>query len=96
MEHNEEAKNSSAATLPNVALSVFYMNGFTVGLTTTEVGLIMLLNGQPFQVVNMPLSTAKSLVGSLEKSLEDYEAKTKQKVLSMEELKDILASKTSV
>lgn len=90
MESNEETKPVSAVTLPRTSIPAVYVNGFTVGFTLSEINVIMLLNDQPFQLVNMSFSTAKTLMEYLKNSLDNYEAKTHQKVLSMEEVREFL------
>lgn len=67
-----------------------YMNTFDVNLSFTDIFVTMMLNGSPFQSVNMSLTTAKSLSQNLARAIKDYEEKTGVKVLSMEEAREAL------
>ena len=65
-----------------------YTNSCNVNLAISDIFITVSHNGQPFQVVNMPYTTAKSLADNLKDALADYEQATGLKIISSKETKE--------
>lgn len=74
----------------NIPLPLIYTNGVLVGMTAADIQLTITINGRPTNVVAMNISAAKNLIGGLQKAIEDYEKKTKTKVLDLNEIGALL------
>ena len=75
-----------------LSIPMVYFNGFNIALTNSEISTLLLHDGQPAIKTAMPLSTAKSLMIALQTLIEKYESATKTKVLSNDELVELLSA----
>lgn len=65
-----------------------YANGFVCGQTLSDAFIVLQLNGLPISVLNLSLSSAKSLMNDLEKMVADYEQRTETAILTIAEVKN--------
>jgi len=68
----------------------FYMNGFISGVGLSDAYLILQTNGKTTAVVNMSLSTLKSLAHNLMATIQGIEEKLEQETLTLQELQERL------
>jgi hypothetical protein len=67
-----------------------YANGFEVGMSLSDVTLILTLDGAAYAKINLSFITAKTLVGDLKALIENFESATGQSVMSMREVQSSL------
>lgn len=68
---------------PNV-----YANGFTVGASWSDVGCVLMLNGQHVANLNLSFTTAKTLAQELVRVLSELEEKTGHTIMTMGDVRD--------
>jgi len=61
-----------------------YFNGFQLGLTNSDISLLIMNNGGPQAHLNMSYTTAKSLMVMLTDSIERLEKATDHKLMTTE------------
>ncbi len=86
---NEERKSNIESDFP-ISLPVIYTNAVLVTLTVSDIFLTITVNGQPTHLLNMSLTTAKTLVSNISKALDDFQEKTKTKVLDIKEVTSLM------
>lgn len=72
--------------LQDPSVPKFYMNGMTVGRSVSDMFVVMMHMGAPMGVLAMSFITAKTLINNLQKSLNEFEEKTGQVFLTMDEI----------
>ena len=70
-----------------------YFNGYTIAMTPTDVVLVLLSNNQAVITLNTPLTIAKTLSKVIDALIKDYETRTGQKVLTLDEISTSLGEK---
>jgi hypothetical protein len=70
-----------------VAVRTLYFNGFDVGATLSDVGLLTLLNGQPQVRLSMSFTTAKTLCAELSALISEFESATSHSIMTMSEVR---------
>ena len=81
MEMEEKNKNKIPENVP-----IYFSNNVYVGLTLSEMVISFSLGGVLSQIVYISLPVAKTLRDLIDSSIKDYEQKSGQTVLSLEEL----------
>jgi hypothetical protein len=89
LENSQEVRQIES-TLLSPLIPKLYANGFVCGQTLSDAFIVLQLNGLPISVLNLSLSSAKSLMSDLEKMVADYEHRTETEILTMAEVKDKL------
>ncbi|MFH1114471.1 MAG: hypothetical protein V1792_11165 [Pseudomonadota bacterium] len=69
---------------PNVAK--LYINGLTVGLSLSDVFMVVNSGPMPVAVVQMSFTTAKTMMQTLSQLINDFEKQTEQPLLTMHEI----------
>jgi len=77
----------------NISIPSSYANGFQIGLSLTDVVIVLAINGRTFQNLNIPLPVAKSMAEALDTIIADYENKTKTTVQGLKEMEQLLSGK---
>ncbi len=67
-----------------------YFNEFGVGISKNDVFLLLRRNGKEEAILNASHVTAKSLANALNEAINDFEVRTKQKILISEEIKETM------
>lgn len=75
----------------NDAIPNFYMNGFVSGSGLSDAYLVIQANGKTRAVINMSLSTLKSLAQNLTATIQNVEQKMKQETLTLHEIQEQLS-----
>jgi hypothetical protein len=65
-----------------------YVNGLTVGLSLSDVFVVVNNGPKPVAILQMSLTTAKTMMVSLTGMIEDFEQKTEQPLLTMQEINE--------
>lgn len=68
-----------------------YTNSFSLGLSSSDLFLILMVNGQPSHQLNMSLVTARSIIKAMSKALDDFEKKTGINVPDINEVQNLLS-----
>ncbi len=68
-----------------------YANGFSIGLTLSDLNIITTINGQPTHQLMMSLISAKALMKNLKTAVEDFEKMTSSTVPDIDQVKEALA-----
>jgi hypothetical protein len=63
-----------------------YFNEFGVGISKNDVFILLRRNGKEEAILNASHVTAKSLANALDEAINDFEVRTKQKILISEEI----------
>ena len=69
----------------------FYMNGFISGVGLGDAYLVLQTNGKTTAVVNMSLSTLKTLAHNLMATIQGIEEKLEQETPTLQELQERLS-----
>lgn len=67
-----------------------YTNSFSLGMSASDLFLILMNNGQPTAQVNMSLVTAKSILNAMQHALDEFEKKTGLKIPDINEVQKLL------
>lgn len=68
-----------------------YTNSFSLGLTSSDLFLVLMVNGQPTHQLNMSLVTARSIINALEQALNDFEKKTGINIPDVRAVQELLS-----
>lgn len=71
-------------------LSNIYFNEFGIGISKNDIFILLGRNGKQEAVLNASHITAKSLANALNKAINEFELKTKQKILISEEIEQLM------
>jgi hypothetical protein len=90
------------ATLPAQFLAAFelppekkiYFNGFAIALSPMDCTIALLLNNQPIALLNASHTTVKTLISQLDGLINDFEGKTKQPILKLDEIQVLVEKHT--
>ena len=69
----------------------FYMNGFISGVGLGDAYLVLQTNGKTTAVINMSLSTLKTLAYNLMATIQEIEKKLEQETPTLQELQERLS-----
>jgi len=64
----------------------FYFNGYTIAMSPSDILIVLLFNNQPVATLNTSSIIAKTLMKSIEGLITDYEKRTGQRVLTLDEV----------
>lgn len=84
----EQSKMVVDAAIQDPTVPKFYMNGFNIGRSASDIFLVMNLMTHTLGIVHMSFTTAKTLMIALEEAMKALEAKIEHPILSMDELRD--------
>ncbi len=76
------------------AIPKVYANGFYVSTALSDFIIVSQLNGQPTQVMNVSYTSLKSLGEAIKTTVDDFEKKTKTKLLTINQIRKALVEKT--
>lgn len=77
------------ATLgPQAKIPQIYFNGFSVGASLSDVGMMLMLNGDVVANVSMSFTTAKTLSQELVQTMGEFERRTKHSIMTMGEVRE--------
>lgn len=65
-----------------------YFNGFSLGVSNSDMNALLMLNGQPICHLNMSFTTAKTLHRMIGELVETFEGATAHKVMTTEEVEE--------
>src|SRR4030067_760756 len=68
-----------------------YFNGFTVALSPIDCSIVLQHNDQTIALISTSHSIAKTLVSQLDSLLSDFEHKTGNVILKLDEINDLLS-----
>ena len=68
-------------------LTEIYFNGFEVGLSLSDINIILMANGRPRCRLFASYGTAKTLMENLALSIRAFEQKAKRRVMTMGQVK---------
>jgi hypothetical protein len=71
-----------------------YINGFSVGMSLSDIYMVVETAGIPSAVILLSFTTAKTLVDTLGKVVSQFEEMTGQKLLTMEDIQKALEAKS--
>src|SRR5947208_16261073 len=77
---------------PLIGMNVpkIYANGFIVGVTLSDLNVLLVINGQPSHQLIMSLISAKTLMNVLKSTIDAIEEKTKIHIPDMNEMKELI------
>lgn len=76
----------STVTSSPIDIPQTYFNGVQIGLTNSDVSLIMMCNGQPKMVANISFTTAKTLHNVLSQMIGALEGATGREIMTMDDI----------
>ena len=87
-EHSLEKENPTQSVVESQSASIsgIYFNGFELGSTLSDIGALLMLDGQPQAKLSMSFTTAKTLCAQLNAAIESFEQATGQNLLTMEDV----------
>lgn len=74
-----------------VGVPSIYCNGFTVGLTNTDVSLILMIDNQPQLNLHLSFTTAKTLALGLAQTIEHLEKIAERSIMLSTEIAEAVA-----
>ena len=63
-----------------------YFNGFELGTTLSDVGVVLMIDGQPQVKLSASFTTAKTLAQQLNRAIEAFEKSTNNTLLTMSDI----------
>jgi len=82
----------AASELP--ADKKFYFNGFTVAISPMDCAIVLQYNNQPIALLSTSHTIAKTLVTQLNGLISDFEQKTGQGILRLDEVQALLSKES--
>lgn len=83
---NDPASANSTAEMEAQPVKHVYCNGFDIGISLSDVGALLMIDGQPQVRVSMSFTTAKSLKRELERAISALEDTTQHSIMTMDEV----------
>lgn len=80
-DQQRQGAEPQGAQLPSL-----YFNGFQLGSTLSDMGLLLMLDGQPLARLSMSFTTAKTLQKHLSDVMHRFEELTSHKIMTMDEV----------
>jgi hypothetical protein len=75
------------AIVREIAIPNLYFNGFEIQSSLSDMGALLLLDGQPMARLSMSFTTAKTFAENLTNAIAAFEDATKNKVMTMETIR---------
>jgi hypothetical protein len=72
--------------------SKFYFNGFYLVMSPMDCSIVLLHNNRPIGMLNTTHVIAKTLSYALDGLIKDFEDKTKQHIMKLDEISELLKS----
>ena len=69
----------------------FYFNGFTIAISPIDCAIVLQYNNQPIALLSTSHTIVKTLVAQLNGLISDFEQKTGQGILKLDEIQDLLS-----
>ncbi len=69
-----------------IQIQHYYFNGLDISASLSDLGIMIMLDGQPQAKLSMSFITAKSLANYLSKAVEHFEKTTSHELLTMDEV----------
>ena len=79
----EETAKVLTSGLPGI-----YANGFNVSTSVADVSIILMRHNQPFTVLSLSFTSAKTLAQGLTQAILEFEALTKTSITTIDEFKE--------
>lgn len=73
-----------------VVLPMVYFNGFEVGISLSDLYVTLMTNGHQHSQLFMSFGTAKTLLVHLKRTVDEFERRTNQPIMAMEDVKQAL------
>ncbi len=70
-----------------IAIPDIYFNGMDIGLSLSDVGLLVMTDGQPRCKLHMSFTTAKTLAKELGDAVAEFERLTEHSIVTMDEVR---------
>lgn len=71
----------------SVPVRVVYFNGFNLNASLSDIGMLLMFDGQPVTRLAMSFTTAKTVYQEIGRAIEDLEKITDNKIMTMEDVK---------
>lgn len=68
------------------SVPTYYANGFQLGLSNSDINLMLLTNNQPSAGINLSYTTAKTLLSALAEVIGTLERVTERKIMTNDEV----------
>ena len=72
---------------PQITIPHFYFNGLELNSTLSDMGMFLLLDGQPQARLSMSFTMAKTMSENLSKAVASFEKATNHQIMTMDEVK---------
>jgi hypothetical protein len=82
---DEIERQTEQSTVP-IQIPFHYVNGFELNISLSDVGAMLMVDGQPQAKLSMSYTTARTLCVQLSKALEMYERITGTELKTIEEV----------
>ena len=71
-----------------------YFNGFAVALSPMDCTIVLQWHNQPIALLSASHTTVKTLISQLGGLIDDFEGKTKQPILMLDEIQALMGKRT--
>lgn len=78
-----------------VVIPEIYFNGIEIGMSLSDLNIILVTNGKRHSRLLMSFTTAKTLVAHLKEAVGELERRTDQKIMTMEDVKKAVERATN-
>lgn len=78
-----KGNKADAAQPPLEQIQLFYSNGFDINASLSDIGITFMYDGNPVMRLALSFTTAKTLSSQLQIGIAEFEAATKQSLLTM-------------
>jgi hypothetical protein len=86
MGDSETSEAKGSGILDPSSMPKIYINGFSVGMSLSDIYILTEIAGSPSAMLLMSFTTAKTLAQHLMRAVSDFESMTGQSLLTMEDV----------
>jgi hypothetical protein len=72
-----------------------YFNGYQIAIAPTDIVVVLMLNGKPIKMLNASHVTAKTLLVGLDSVLKEFEKRSGQPILTIDEVQASVGRETT-
>jgi hypothetical protein len=84
----DEPKTLGPKLIQQITIPNHYFNGFEVSNSLSDMGILLLLDGQPQARLSLSFTTAKTLAETLSAAIKGFERATSHNIMTMDDGQD--------
>ena len=85
---DEPKPPSARQVIQSVTIPNHYVNGFEISNSLSDIGILLMLDGQPQARLSLSFTTAKTFARDLSAAVAVFEKATKHTIMTMDEVRE--------